>query len=294
MSQIGHNLYFDHSRSDFAIFKSKLENVFVVNDVTTNEKKRAYLLTSISEGTYKLLASLCVPKKPDDLKYDELVSSLEKYFKPVKSYFACRRIFYSATQNSNESVREYAARLKSLAGDCGFNSTELDLLLRDIFLFGLHDTKTQDRLQEEDATSKDITFEKMLSLALARESSEQFSVKSEPADLQHFGPRPKYSKPKPPSSTPAKNKTYQQRCQHCGRNNHLSSECNYKNYLFTTFATSKVILLQSVRRKVSSRWSRSQSSKLSLFRVNQNRGILMLIVVNLHLHQMVKKIWKLT
>lgn len=234
MSQNGLNLYFDHAKGDFKIFKSKLLNIFVVNDVTTDEKKKAYLLTSLCEDTFKLLASLCVPKAPDDLKYTELLPILEKHFQPVHSYFASRRKFYTLKQAPYESVREFAARLRSSAGECGFENTELELLMRDIFVFGLHDSKMQGRLLEEDATDKLNTFDKMFKLALSRESSEQQqSVKSEPADCQHFSkfkPRinsNKYNRPQ--GKAPDKSK-YQQKCQHCGRNNHSSFECNYKNY----------------------------------------------------------------
>lgn len=63
MSQARHyNLYFDHLKGDFSILKSKLDNIFIVNDITSDDKKRAYLITSLCDDTYKLLASLSVPK----------------------------------------------------------------------------------------------------------------------------------------------------------------------------------------------------------------------------------------
>lgn len=122
------NLYLDHLKSDFSILKSKLDNVFIVNDITSDDKKRAYLITSLCDDTYKLLASLSVPKQPDELKFSELIVLLEKHFKPAISYFASRRKFYYAKQGHEESVREFAARLRSLAGECGFKSSELELL----------------------------------------------------------------------------------------------------------------------------------------------------------------------
>lgn len=227
MSQAGHNhLYFDHLKGDFSILKSKLDNVFIVNDITSDDKKRAYLITSLCDDTYKLLASLSVPKKPDELKFTELIVLLEKHFKPAISYFASRRKFYYAKQGHEESVREFAARLRSLAGDCGFKSSELELLMRDIFVFGLTEAKIQDRLQEEDATSSDITFKKLLNLTLKRESSEQFSV-----NLQHFYQfRLKCAKSTRTYGNTSTTPKVQQRCLHCGRNNHQSFECNYKNY----------------------------------------------------------------
>lgn len=68
-----------------------------------------------------------------------------------------------------------------MATRMGFGNTELELLMRDMFIFGLSDSKMQGRLLEEDATDKTNTFDKMFKLALSRESSEQqLSVKSEP------------------------------------------------------------------------------------------------------------------
>lgn len=103
--------------------------------------------------------------------------------------------------------------------------------MRDIFVFGLTEAKIQDRLQEEDGTSSDITFNKLLNLTLTRDSSEQFSVKSGPVNLQHFNQfRPKCAKSTRTNGNTSTTPKVQQRCLHCGRNNHQSFECNYKNY----------------------------------------------------------------
>ena len=42
------------------------------------------------------------------------IENLNKYFKPIKSYFAARYIFYQAKQRQDESVCQCSARVKNL------------------------------------------------------------------------------------------------------------------------------------------------------------------------------------
>jgi len=71
-------------------------------------------LSSASEEIHKVLFSRCVLSAPNDVQYDTLMKSLNKYFKLIKSYFAARYNFYQAKQRQNEFVCQWGSRVKNL------------------------------------------------------------------------------------------------------------------------------------------------------------------------------------
>lgn len=156
MSEIGHSVFYDHSKMEFFIFKTKTLNYFITNDVKVDGKKRVLLITSLADETYKLLHSLCVPTEPETMEFKDFLL-LETHFAPVKSYFFARKKFYQTLQSTKEPIRQFAARLHNLADECDFR-TELNLVLRDVFVMGIQDKKIRERLQEEDATHKEFVF----------------------------------------------------------------------------------------------------------------------------------------
>ncbi|KAF0767633.1 Uncharacterized protein FWK35_00003897, partial [Aphis craccivora] len=90
-------------------------------------------ITIFDEEIRKVLFSLCVPSTPNEVEYDTLMKCLNKYFKPIKSYFTARYTFYQAKQRQDESVCQLGARVKNLASKCGFSS-ELTTVIRDMFV----------------------------------------------------------------------------------------------------------------------------------------------------------------
>ena len=92
----GHVSEFNYTTSEFRIFQVKLTNFFAINQITANDLKRAFFLNALSENTYKLLETLCVPEKIECKKFTDLVKALEKHLAPVKSYFSARIKFCEA------------------------------------------------------------------------------------------------------------------------------------------------------------------------------------------------------
>lgn len=84
-----------------------------------------------------------MPKNPETLTYKVLLQNLEKRFSPRKFYFVERKGFYRTAQDAGESVRDFAA-------SCNFGS-ELNMILRDIFVIGLTTKEVSERLREVDA-----------------------------------------------------------------------------------------------------------------------------------------------
>ncbi|VEN49427.1 unnamed protein product [Callosobruchus maculatus] len=162
---VGHLSEFDAVNSDWSIYKRRLENYFIANDITDVGRKRAILLNLLTEESYKLVYNLCLPDEPEKKSYADLVSLLTEHFKPTGSVFSARYKFYNAKKSSTETAKEWAARLRDLAGSCDFGTSELQLVLRDLFIVSYDRGAVQDRLMEE---KKSSTFQDVIEIAAAK------------------------------------------------------------------------------------------------------------------------------
>lgn len=149
---------------DITIYESKLKNFFVANTIDDDAQKRAVLLSSVTEDIHRVLHDLCAPNKPDDVEYETLMAHLNRYFKPIKSYFTARYTFYHAKRRSYESICQWGARVTNLASKCGFSS-ELTTVIRDIFVVGMNAGPVQTRLMEEDALNVGVTYSSLMEIA---------------------------------------------------------------------------------------------------------------------------------
>nr|XP_023024008.1 uncharacterized protein LOC111512140 [Leptinotarsa decemlineata] len=161
----GHLREFDPSVADWSIFKRRIENYFVANNINDDKRKGAILLNVLSEDAYKLIHNSCMPAEPDTKKYSELIPLLEEHFKPSLSVFAARYKFYHSQKLISESPREWSARLRNLATLCDFENDQLELVLRDKFIMGYDKGPVQDRLFEEKNTA---TFKSVTEVAIAK------------------------------------------------------------------------------------------------------------------------------
>ncbi|GBP47740.1 hypothetical protein EVAR_14272_1 [Eumeta japonica] len=156
----GGSLSFDHHSHDWEAFKVRLTQFCVANGVTdendkNQRRRRAFLITALTEDTMRVASSLVAPDSLDAVPYERLVSLFDAHFMIKRSVFAERYNFYRAEQRPGEDMAEWAARVRTLARYCNFQS-ELDIMLRDRFILGLQDVRERERLFTEDAGK--ITF----------------------------------------------------------------------------------------------------------------------------------------
>jgi len=109
-----------------------------VKNIVEAEMKMATLLTRCDEDTYKLFRNLYAPDKPALKTYDELIKLLSEHLKPAPSEVMERCTFNRAKQELNETVTEYAARLRQLSRNC--NLPDLNNALRDQLVCGIRNT----------------------------------------------------------------------------------------------------------------------------------------------------------
>ncbi|KAJ8964361.1 hypothetical protein NQ314_004972 [Rhamnusium bicolor] len=119
---------FKGNQSDWSIFKVQLEQYFIANNIKDAKVQRALLLNACDEEAYRLIYSLCVPNAPEKT-YQEILTICNKHFKSTSRPFMARYKFYSAVKHPDVSVKDWAARLRSLASKCQFGN-ELEIVLR--------------------------------------------------------------------------------------------------------------------------------------------------------------------
>ncbi|XP_048489412.1 uncharacterized protein LOC125491441 [Plutella xylostella] len=236
---------FNHEIQEWGSYKGRLEQWFQANAITAAEDKsgarrRAILLSSLGETTYRLIQDLALPKDVGTLSYEEVTELFDGHFQRKTCSFAERYKFHSAVQAPSESFSEWSARVRGLAKDCGFPQSSLEDTLRDRFVLGMASGPERDRLFTE--PMEGLSLQKALQLAenirCAREGSRHGGAPG-PAALEVHKlaatargrgapaggePRPRWGPAAPPGSSRSA-----ERCDVCGYVGHLGKKCRFRN-----------------------------------------------------------------
>ena len=113
-----------------------------------NRKKVASLLTLLGKQTYGVLQDLCQPDLPKAKTFEELIQLLKNHYKPKRLEVAESFKFNRCVQKENETVTEYATRLRGMASFCNYGAY-LTRALRDQFVSGVRSQDIQKKLLEE-------------------------------------------------------------------------------------------------------------------------------------------------
>lgn len=156
------------------MYQKRLEQTFIVQDITEDEKKKALLLTSVGGSICNLLWDLFSPEEPTDpqVSYADICNKLSSHFIPAKIEIAERFRFYQRKQLQEESVANYVAVLRNLSKDCAFGDF-LQQALRDAFVIGLHDRRIQTALLSEANLTLDAAVKKAVSLEAAAQQTKE-------------------------------------------------------------------------------------------------------------------------
>ncbi|KAJ0171393.1 hypothetical protein K1T71_012943 [Dendrolimus kikuchii] len=215
---------FDHLVQEWSSYKSRLNQWFIANDINSDTgkatiKRRAILLSALSESTFKLASDLALPDKVEELTYEAIVKLLDDHFTPKRFGFAEKSTFYSATQRPGESHTQWAARLRGLAAHCAFRNLEEALL--DKFTMGMAPGHERDKLFAQD--QRDLSLAKAIDLAesvrCARQASSMAVPGGSSAGDGAADPEGVYSI-----------NSKKEMCSVCGFTNHKSNQCRFKNY----------------------------------------------------------------
>lgn len=103
------------------------------------------MLNALCDSAFALISDLCVPAKPEEKSFDELIQLFESHFQPQRAVFAEREAFYTASKDVHESCNEWAARVRRLAMHCEFGNV-LNVILRDKFIIGYNGSIIREKL----------------------------------------------------------------------------------------------------------------------------------------------------
>ena len=146
------------------------------------QRKWLHFFTLAGPKVFGLARDLLSPQRPEESTLDIVVDTLTRHYKPKPVLIYERYEFYSRSQKSGESVNDFVVALKALAHTCEFGTT-LSEMLRDRFVMGLYSDKIQQVLLAE----TDLTFDKAVSMATAREAASK-DVQAMSSGLVHYAP----------------------------------------------------------------------------------------------------------
>ena len=147
--------------ADSLFFHRQLELYYQIAG-TSDDGRLAVLTFSLGRDGLAILDGLPAPKAT----YNEVVSRFQSYFGGRSSILLKRKEFYQATQYPQESVTDFACRLRRMAADCQFGN-DTSTMCRDILVIGVADNALGERLLSENAST--LTFDDALRKAEAFE-----------------------------------------------------------------------------------------------------------------------------
>lgn len=239
---------FNHEIQDWCSYKGRLEQWFLANGIDNDSdkssaKRRAILLSSLAETTYRLACNLALPREVGTLTYGEVVDLIDCHFKTKICSFAERHKFHSAVQLAGESLAQWSARVRGLAKDCGFPTSVLEETLRDRFVLGMAAGPERDRLFTEPLEG--LSLQRALQLAdsvrCAREGARRQPAQGAgyeaPLDVHKMVARDRAPPPGaastsgqgPPRFTSSSSANRAELCAVCGYLGHNKNKCRFKN-----------------------------------------------------------------
>ncbi|XP_061715253.1 uncharacterized protein K02A2.6-like [Cydia pomonella] len=221
---------FDHTTQSWETYKGRIAQWFIANDIDDTkdaggQKRRAILLSALSDGTYKLAADLALPKELQSVPYEDIVKLLDDHFTPKRCGFGERYKFYAATQQSGETFPQWAARLRGLSAYCGFSNVEE--ALRDKFVMGMSSGPEKEKLFARDLTV--LTLAKAVELAESVHCARAGAAASQPVQIsqdQLFKVEKTLQRDSTSANTGGADGKKEQ-CQVCGYYNHKTLQCRF-------------------------------------------------------------------
>nr|XP_037270414.1 LOW QUALITY PROTEIN: uncharacterized protein LOC119162032 [Rhipicephalus microplus] len=234
--------FIEDSDEDFQSYVEWFDHFLKASQVSDNLKVSVFI-TAIGKKAYKTLQTLLEhwtlktllqPEKPENNMYAQLVQTLKEQYVPKTSMIAERFKFNRCFQQDGQAVTAFAVELKWLATSCNFG-TFLDDALRDRFVAGLCDKKTQAELLKTSKLAFKEACDITRSIELARKESQNFQPKAAQGMISTFN-RKTDSEKRPPhwreetSGMPAGTRGAEPlHCFRCG-SEHEACICKFRKY----------------------------------------------------------------
>lgn len=239
MARIGKLTEFETEKQTWVDYIEQVEFYLEANNIISDAKKRATLLTAIGAKNYAIIKSLCSPFAPKDVEYQEILNKCKSHFEQNINELLARIHFHKRNQMENETLKEFVREIRKLAIDCKFSGPDgklpMHIMLRDRFVAGIRNEELQRylcRRHEESVSTINpdgLSLEKALEIAGNAESAEQqqkILKQSEPEAIQNISHN---KTTKPNNKRNINQKQTRDPCYRCGYTNHSQDKCFYKN-----------------------------------------------------------------
>ena len=235
---------FDSTQEEWEDYAERLDSYFLANDIGDPAKKRAILVNAVGPKTYRLIKTLCLPEKPQDHSFEEIVKRVKAHFHPKPSPIIKRYEFNERKQKPGESIAEFLAAIRKITDDCEYG-TVLDDMLRDRLVFGVADRRLQNRFLRETT----LTYVSARDMALAAEAADKDSKRlrdgvdgndssptlptpssnPEGTTVAHVDKQSRKPRSRKPTPSDESRNASSSLCYRCG-GKHEPSKCRYKDY----------------------------------------------------------------
>ena len=229
MTTMGKVEEYDLRKRNWASYIARVRQYFKANSIK-EELYTAILITVIGGEAYDLMTDLCNPKKPEDVKFEDLVKVMDNHLEPKPSEIAERYKFRQRKQDAQEKVAEYVANLKKLAKGCNFGE-KLEENLRDQLVFGLKNDTIRQRLFAETKLDYATAYSLAVSLEAAEVNAGLMHEKETMMNKLSTSRNSRFFKDRQPRrsdggcSHPGSKR---KRCGHCGKDNHEEVQCFFR------------------------------------------------------------------
>lgn len=217
---------FDSSKSTWSRWVKRFKTALELYECQSAKHQRL-LLHFVGTQTYNILCDKILPKVPEDMNFDEIVTILGEHYDPKPNELLENFRFNLRKQKADETCAEFAVALRRLAVGCNFGA-HLDVALRNQFVFGLLDSKIQHRLLEK----KTLKIEDAINMATAYELAEKGGEELQQKNTDKvyvnkvFEKKKKGDTDKKRTNCGEFNKN-KPKCFRCGSTAHLADKCQY-------------------------------------------------------------------
>ena len=169
---------FDASKVEWDSWSQRFDQWLKISPYATGDdsadKMRAAFCTFIGSDTFKLLCSLCAPKKPEECTYDALKTKLNAQYGIKGLVLVECYHFYNYKQTEGQL---HLAELRRLAATCDWTEAQIADNLRDKFGMGL---KNERLLQQLLTKGHKKLLEELFQLALTFEAADTQTSRHQP------------------------------------------------------------------------------------------------------------------
>ncbi|XP_017891008.1 uncharacterized protein K02A2.6-like [Ceratina calcarata] len=208
---------------DWTSWCERLDMYILANEVR-EDKKVSLFLTLLGKDGYALLRNLTTPNLPSQTSFAELKQTMRQHLQPAPNPMAERYKFKECTQKEGEDIKRFLVNLKRLSTFCEFGDN-LENSLRDQFVWRLSSDIIKKKLLGEKDLSYQRAVELALSLELAGKNAAEMKSPGSSATVNYVA-----SKGRTSSTNTKKEDSNVRYCYCCGRTNHITVNCKYKQY----------------------------------------------------------------